>query len=98
MATPPDTTALQKGAITPAQSEQTSTKKAVNLMETLLSTPTMPTGATLVPQAQQVATNELMASSGLTGTLAAATPTTPTTPTATAATAPTSQAGTLPTP
>ena len=33
MATTPDTTALQKGAITPAQSEQTSTKKAVNLME-----------------------------------------------------------------
>jgi len=98
MVTTPDTTALQKGAITPAQAEQTSTKKAVNLMETLLSTPTMPTGATIVPQAQQVGTNELMATPGLTGTLAAAAPTTPATPTATAATAPTSQAGTLPTP
>ena len=98
MVTTPDTTALQKGAITPAQAEQTSTKKAVNLMETLLSTPTLPTGATLVPQAQQVGTNELMATPGLTGTLAAAAPTTPATPTAIAATAPTSQAGTLPTP
>ena len=36
MATTPDTTALQKGAITPAQSEQTSTKKAVNLMEEVI--------------------------------------------------------------
>ena len=85
MATTTDTTALQKGAITPAQPEQTSTKKAVNLMETLLSTPTLPTGTTITPQVQQVATNELMATPGLTGTLAAATPTTPTTPTATAA-------------
>ena len=98
MVTTPDTTALQKGAITPAQAEQTSTKKAVNLMETLLSTPTLPTGGTLVPQMQQVATNELMATPGLTGTLAATAPTTPATPTATAATAPTSQAGALPTP
>ena len=97
MAKTPDTTALQKGAITPAQAEQTSTKKAVNLMETLLSTPTLPTGTTITPQVQQVATNELMATPGLTGTLAAATPTTPTTPTATAATAPTSTAGALPT-
>ena len=98
MPTTPDTTALQKGAIAPSQAEQTNTKKAVNLMQTLLSTPTMPTGATIVPQAQQVGTNELMATPGLTGTLAAAAPTTPATPTATAATAPTSQAGTLPTP
>ena len=58
MVTTPDTTALQKGAITPAQAEQTSTKKAVNLMETLLSTPTLPTGGTIVPQMQQVAPSE----------------------------------------
>ena len=97
MAKTPDTTALQKGAITPAQAEQTSTKKAVNLMETLLSTPTLPTGTTITPQVQQVATNELMATPGLTGTLAAATPTTPTTPTATAATAPTTTTSAVPT-
>ena len=36
MAKTEDTIGLQKGAITPAQTEQTSTKKAVNLMETLL--------------------------------------------------------------
>ena len=40
MATTPDTAALQKGALTYAQPEQTSTKKAVDLMSTLLSTPT----------------------------------------------------------
>jgi len=100
MAKTVDTTALQKGAITPAQPEQTSTKKAVNLMETLLSTPTLPTGTTITPQVQQVASGELMSATGgsaLSGALAAAAPTTPTTPTATAATAPTSTASTVPT-
>ena len=68
MATPktPDTTALQKGALTYAQPEQTNTKKAVDLMSTLLSTPTLPTGTTLTPQAQQIASTELMGTSGLT--------------------------------
>jgi len=99
MATPktPDTTALQKGALTYAQPEQTNTKKAVDLMSTLLSTPTLPTGTTLTPQAQQIASTELMGTSGLTGALAAATPTAPGAPTAAAGTAPTSTAGALPT-
>ena len=100
MANTVDTTALQKGAITPAQPEQTSTKKAVNLMETLLSTPTLPTGTTITPQVQQVASNELMSATGgsaLSGALAAAAPTTPTTPAATAATAPTATTSTVPT-
>ena len=97
MATTKDTTALQKGALTYAQPEQTGTKKAVDLMATLLSTPTLPTGTQISPTPQQVQTPELMATSGLTGTLAAAAPTTPSVPTATAGTTPTSTAGALPT-
>ena len=97
MATTEDTVALQKGAVTYNQPEQTNTKKAVDLMSTLLSTPTVPTGTTISAQPQQINQNELMATSGLTGALAAAAPTIPTTPTATAATAPTSTAGALPT-
>jgi len=97
MATTPDTTALQKGALTYAQPEQTNTKKAVDLMATLLSTPTLPTGATITPQVQQIASTELMGTAGLTGALSAGIPTAPTAPTATTATAPTSQAGALPT-
>ena len=97
MATTPDTTALQKGALTYAQPEQTNTKKAVDLMSTLLSTPTLPTGTSITPQVQQIASTELMGTSGLTGALAAGTPTAPGAPTAAAGTAPTSTAGALPT-
>ena len=97
MAKTPDTTALQKGAITPAQAEQTSTKKAVNLMETLLSTPTLPTGTSISPTLQTVQTGELQTTPGVTGTIAATTPTTTTAPTITAATAPTAGQVTAPT-
>ncbi len=97
MATTPDTTALQKGALTPAQAEQTSTQTAVNLMETLLSTPSLPTGTAISPNVQQVASTDLMGTSGLSGTLAQAAQAGPTTPTATAGTAPTTTAGALPT-
>ena len=93
MATTTDTTALQKGAITPSQAEQTSTKKAVNLMETLLSTPTLPTGTSIAPSLQTIQTGELQVTPGVTGTVVAATPTGQTAPTATAATTPT--AGTV---
>ena len=87
MAKTPDTVALQKGAVTYTQPEQTNTKKAVDLMSTLLSTPTAPTGTTITPQVQQVASNELMGTSGLTGALAAAAPT------STAGALPTAQTG-----
>jgi len=98
MATP-DETQLQKGAITPAQTEQTGSQKAVALIDSLISSPSLPTGTTISPQLQNVATNELMATSGLTGTTAAAVPTAPTAPTiaapgtmtGTAVTAPTAQ-------
>ena len=97
MAKTQDTIGLQKGAITPAQTEQTSTKKAVNLMETLLSTPTLPTGTSISPTLQTVQTGELQTTPGVTGTIAATTPTTTTAPTITAATAPTAGQVTAPT-
>ena len=89
MAKTQDTIGLQKGAIAPAQTEQTSTKKAVILMETLLSTPTLPTGTSISPTLQTVQTGELQTTPGVTGTIAATTPTTTTAPTITTATAPT---------
>ncbi len=75
MATTPDTTALQKGALTYAQPEQTGTKKAVDLMSTLLSTPTLPTGTSIAPQLQTIQTGELQTTPGVTGTVVAGTPT-----------------------
>ncbi len=78
-------TTLQKGALAPQQTEQTSTKKSVSLIDSLLSTPTLAQGTTITPQAQNVQSNELLATPGVTGTLAA---------TATQATAPTAAMGT----
>ena len=87
MATTEDTVALQKGAIAPAQKEQTGSQKAVSLIDSLITKPSLPTGTTISPQLQQVATTELMATPGVTGTLAAATPTTAAAPTIAAPTA-----------
>ena len=66
-------TALQTGALTPSQTQQTGSKKAVSLIDSLLSTPTLPTGTTISPTAQTVQTNELLATPGVTGTAAAQT-------------------------
>ena len=95
----PDEVKLQKGSIAPSQPEQTGSQKAVALIDNLISSPSLPTGTTISPQLQNVATNELMATSGLTGTTAAAVPTAPTAPTiaapgtitGTSVTAPTAQ-------
>jgi len=95
----PDETKLQKGSIAPSQPEQTGSQKAVALIDNLISSPSLPTGTTINPQLQNVGTNELMATSGLTGTTAAALPTAPTAPTiaapgtitGTSVTAPTAQ-------
>ena len=87
MAKTEDTVALQKGAIAPAQTEQTGSQKAVSLIDSLITKPSLPTGTTISPQLQQVATTELMATPGVTGTLAAATPTTAAAPTIAAPTA-----------
>ena len=81
MATTPDDVQLQKGAIAPAQKEQTGSSKAVSLIDSLLNKASLPVGTTISPTLQNVGTNELMSTQGVTGTLAAATPTAPTTPT-----------------
>ena len=80
MATP-DEVQLQKGTITPAQAEQTGSQKAVSLIDSLIPQPSLPTGTTLSPQLQNIATTELMGTAGVTGTLAAATPATAAAPT-----------------
>ena len=80
MATP-DEVQLQKGAITPAQTEQTGSQKAVSLIDSLITQPSLPTGTTLSPQLQNIAPAELMGTAGVTGTLTAATPTTAAAPT-----------------
>ena len=50
MATTPDTVALQKGTVKPAQPEQTASNKATTLIESLIQTPGLPTGTTISPQ------------------------------------------------
>jgi len=83
-------TTLPAGALAPQQTEQTNTKKAVSLIDSLLSTPTLPQGTTITPQAQNVQQTELLATPGVTGTLSA-TAAQATAPTATMGTAATSQ-------
>ena len=80
---------LPTGALAPSQSEQTGTKKAVSLIDSLLSTPTLASGTTITPQAQNIQSNELLATPGVTGTLAAQAGSAAA-PTVTAAAAPTS--------
>jgi len=93
----PNTIALQKGALAPTQSAQTGSSKAVSLIESIVTKPTMPTGTTISPQLQNVGPNELMSTAGVTGTTAAAMPTAAAAPTITGAAAPTSTASTVPT-
>ena len=81
MVTTPDDIALQKGAIAPAQKEQTGSSKAVSLIDSLLNKASLPVGTTISPTLQNVGTGELMSPASVTGTLAAATPTAPTAPT-----------------
>src|SRR5210317_1459129 len=96
MATPNDTQ-LQKGALAPAQSEQTGSQKAVTLIENLVAQPTLPTGTVVTPQLQNLGTGELMATQGVQAPVTAATPTAPTAPTITAGTVPTATTTTVPT-
>ena len=81
MATTPDTVALQKGAVKPAQPEQTASNKATTLIESLIQTPSLPSGTTISPQLQQVGTNELITTPGVSGQVTAAAPTTTAAPT-----------------
>ena len=54
MATTPQTTLLEKGAITPSQTEQTGSNSAVSLIQSLLNTPTLPQGAAITPTASPI--------------------------------------------
>ena len=81
MVTTPDTVALQKGTDTPAQPEQTASNKATTLIESLIQTPSLPSGTTISPQLQQVGTNELITTPGVSGQVTAAAPTTTAAPT-----------------
>ena len=97
MATP-DETQLQKGAIEPAQTEQTGSQKAVALIDNLITNASLPTNTTISPALQNVAQTELMDTTiGLTGTTAAALPTAPTAPTIATPTAVTGTSVTAPT-
>ena len=97
MAKTVDTVALQTGSVKPTSSNQTTSSKATSLIESIVAKPTLPTGTTISPQLQNVKTNELMATPGVTGTTAAATPTAVAAPTITGAAAPTTTAATGPT-
>ena len=72
---------LPTGAVKPTSANQTTSNKATTLIESLVATPTLPTGSTISPQLQNVATNELVTTPGVSGTLTAATPTATTAPT-----------------
>ena len=97
MATTEEQTKLQTGAVAPQQAEQTGSKKAVSLIENLVTTPTLPTGTTVSPQLQQLGTGELMATPGVQAPVAAAVPTAPTAPTIAPTTAPVATTTTVPT-
>ena len=97
MAETVDTVKLQTGSVKPTSSNQTTASKATSLIESIVAKPTMPTGTTISPQLQNVATNELMATPGVTGTTAAALPTATAAPTITGAATPTTVAATMPT-
>ena len=64
-------TTLPTGALAPGQTEQVGSKAAVTLLDSLLSTPSLPQGTSITPQAQSVQANELLSTPGVTGTLAA---------------------------
>jgi len=81
MATTEDTVALQKGAIAPAQKEQTGSQKAVSLIDSLITKPSLPTGTTISPQLQNVAQQELLSTPGVSGSLGLTAPTTVAAPT-----------------
>ena len=91
MATPNDVQ-LEKGSLTPAQTEQTGSQKAVTLIQDLVAKPTLPTGTIVTPQLQNLGTGELMATQGVQAPVTAAVPTAPTAPTITPTTAPTATA------
>ena len=95
----PNTTTLAEGALQPTTKEQDKSRKVVSLLDTLLTDPgkVAPAGTQIQPVIQSVQTGEVMTTPGVTGTVAAATPTGGTVPTVTAATAPTATTAAGPT-
>ena len=90
----PNTTTLPEGVLQPTTTEQAGSRKVISVIDTLLNTPTLPTGTVVTPALQTVQANEAMATPGLTGQVVAATPTPGTVPTITAQTVPGSMAAT----
>ena len=88
----PNTTVLPEGTYQPVATEQDKSRKVISVIDTLLNTPTLPTGALVTPTLQTVQTGEAMATPGLTGQVVAATPTPGTVPTITPTTVPGSTA------
>ena len=87
----PNTTILPEGAYQPTTTEQDKSRKVITLVDSLLSTPTLPTGVSVAPSLQAVQTGETLATTGLAGGVTAATPTVPSAPTATVTGAGTAQ-------
>ena len=92
----PNTTTLPEGAYQPTTTEQDKSRKVITLVDSLLSTPTLPTGASVAPSLQSVQTGETLGqgqsyAAGLSGAVTAATPTVPSAPTATVTGAGTAQ-------
>ena len=88
---------LPTGAVKPTSANQTTSNKATTLIESLVATPTLPTGSTISPQLQNVATNELVTTPGVSGTVSAATPTATAAPTIAGTTPSAAQTTTAPT-
>ena len=87
---------LPTGAYTPTQTQQAAVDSASEVVEDLLKTPALPTGTTISPTLQQIQTGELLATPGVSGTVAAGIPTAAV-PTVTGAAAPTTTAAAAPT-
>jgi len=79
----PNTTTLPEGALQPTTTEQAGSRKVISVIDTILNTPSLPTGTQVAPELQTVQPTETMATAGLTGQVVAATPTPGTVPTIT---------------
>ena len=88
----PNTTTLPEGALQPTTTEQAGSRKVISVIDTILNTPSLPTGTQVAPELQTVQPTETMATAGLTGQVVAATPTAGTVPTITPTTVPGSTA------
>ena len=84
----PNPTTLPEGALQPTTTEQAGSRKVISVIDTILNTPSLPTGTQVAPELQTVQPTETMATAGLTGQVVAATPTAGIVPTITPTTVP----------